>query len=139
MNKHFGPCRAVVTMIALVVAAPSIASAQDRVQIILRAFIPSSYPGASDVLVPVPGAPGHVMVRARSPKGGVLCFESDNRSFSNSPSASARAAANFMLVAGPSPSVEPTAVADRFKAGSTKRLACATGKLEESATASVKS
>jgi hypothetical protein len=114
--------------IALCVVALSFsgaAVAQDKVRIVLRAFIPSGHPGSPSVLAPVPGSVGKVMVKAPI---GTSCFETDNRTFSNSPPASARVATDFTLIASQNPSVEPSNKSDRFRTGTTVELNCQSGK-----------
>lgn len=108
------------------------AHAGDKVRIIIRAFIPSSLPGATDIL-PVPNDPQKFML---SGPGGT-CFDTDNRTFSNDPAASARIATDFTVEVTDPAVITPAQKADRFRSGISRKLNCKTGAVEATGQASV--
>lgn len=114
------------------------ARAGDKVRIVMRAFIPSSLTGSTDIL-PVPGSPGRFMLAGPLGTAFGSCFDTDNRVFSNDPGASSRIVTDFTVEVTDPPIVTPTNIADRFKAGPSAKLNCQTGALEASGIADVSS
>jgi len=109
------------------------AAQEDKVRIIVRAFIPNAHPGAVGVILPVPGVAGRWMVKG--PNGTSSCFDTDNRGFSNQPGASSRISTEFTLIAAAQPMIVPGAIKERFKPGHSQRLSCVTGAVEATALA----
>ena len=118
------------------------ALAQDKLRIVFRSFIPTSYPGSDKELIPLPGT-NKTMILADFPVLGpdlpILgkqCFGTDDRSFSNEANASARVTADFIVAISNSPKIE-TELSKRFRSGPTRKIDCATGQVLATKSASV--
>ena len=131
--------RSLVSLGLTMTISAASAQADDKVRISVRSFIPSSYPSSEGELIALPGTQSKMILLdfEKVPGFGTAlgligqplkhCFATDNRSFSDKPDASTRVTAEFVLVAGASPRVE-TAADKRFRAGTTRKYDCNTGK-----------
>jgi hypothetical protein len=67
----------------------------------IKGFIPNSYDAPPNYLRPVPQQPGKTMIDANLPILGHVCFNTNNRTFSNDPNASAKLTMSMVLAVGP--------------------------------------
>lgn len=100
-------------------------SAQDRIHIWVKAFIPNSHPGNPGYVKPVPAQPGKWIISAPV---GSDCYMTDNRTFSGDPNASARMTTEFTFTVGNgSATAGPAGPKPIFATGPTHDVNCATG------------
>jgi hypothetical protein len=106
-------------------ALVSSVSAQDRIHIWVKAFIPNSHPGNPGYVKPVPAQPGRWVISAPV---GSDCYMTDNRTFSGDPNASARMTTEFTFtVDNGSATTGPAGPKPIFATGPTHDVNCATG------------
>ena len=133
--RHQAPFVRALLLLVLLCSA-SITSAQTRVHIYIRAFIPKEHTGTPGYVRPVPAQPGHFVIPAPSivppictpsVTGGSTCFATDNRLFSDGVDASFRAGTEFVLViTGNTVTVEKAEGRDIQRTGLTHKVDCQT-------------
>jgi len=102
------------------------AQAQDRIHIIIRAFIPNSLDQDTGYIKPIPGRTNQFMIQPPLGSG----FATDHRTFSSNFSASARVVTEFVLVVnGDKASVEKVANRPYHSCGSTESITLVNGKI----------
>jgi hypothetical protein len=119
---------------ALVVATSALA--EDKLRLIVRAFIPNAHPTNAGYVKPVPGQPGKFMIPDPVP-GSTKCYSTDNRGFSATADAPARITTDIQLVAKSSPAVAAGTGNAMHRPGTTTEYDCASGKTLRSASGSV--
>jgi hypothetical protein len=124
----FLPFRRCVVALLLGIPLPA-APADDEIRIVLRSFIPNVHTTNPAYVLPVPGAPRKSMIPGpgASARGGE-CYETDHRSFSPDPDASARVTTDFVLLAASPPGTRLLRGGIAHRAGATVQRDCATGK-----------
>lgn len=138
LSKLFYCFGLVVLVIASVLTCTKPAVAEERIHFLVKAFIPNSLPVNPDYVMRVPaarrGRSSKTMIPHPVPNG--LCFMTDNRGFSNEPSASARLTTEFILVLSESDArVEKAGGRDIHRCDATEKVQCVTGAVLETATA----
>jgi hypothetical protein len=102
------------------------AQADDRLEYWMKAFIPNVHPTNPDLIAQVPGHPNRWMLKGPLPNG--ICFETDDRGFSNDRNAKAKVTTHFSLITdGAIVRIEPQDGMHVHEAGVSTKLDCNTG------------
>jgi len=97
-------------------------AAIQTIELWLRSFIPINHEGNPGYMLPVPGNPAHTMIRDPSPVS-ISCYLTDQRGFSDEPSASARLGTHIVVKIG----AQATITASDNPPSESVELSCETG------------
>ena len=134
MKTRFGCRLAAVAVLGVGVLCGGTAQAQ-TLRVVVRAFIPKEHPSNPGYAIAIPGQPGKTMLPAPAPANA--CFDTDQRTFSNAPDASARLTTDLTVNLAASPATVKATGAALHRAGVTVRRNCATGAVTAQNTAGV--
>lgn len=120
--------RLLLLIVACLTVTDRLSAQGSPVEIWIRAFIPnpSGAGQASGYIVSVPGGSA-VRLRNTDPQAVNLCFATDDRGFSTSPSSTSRSETLFTITPKSATAATVTPPANRTKAAVTKKIDCNSG------------